>query len=447
MLVPAGATMDPFRRRLLTAARTACPPPSWDELAVRLALVWGVFGLLLWMGQPLAAGSGRRLSLLMLIPAMTLAACLGIKLYTDLPMAAAPLAFAGMVAALTLGRRAALAAALATAGLAFSVDLAPATTLVALCASSLLAGLVTVRRRPWTLALSGVLAGAVQGSALMLLAPPVPPFGAEAQGMELLAGLGPLFAGLAALLLAWPLLRWTEVASKGRLQRLVAPRSPLMGALRRRAPGTHRHCENVARLAAAGGRAVGADRWLLEAGAWYHDLGKLIGPELFAENHLSGEDPLASMDPRAAATRLARHVGDGLLLARRYRLPAELTALMAEHHGTASVVWPLGAEKGAAPYHHAGPLPSTKEAAVLMVCDAVEGASRRIPAAGLGSAATVVQEVVDRLMSEYQFERCGLTQAELLALSEAVTLALGRGLRQSPTRPEAYERLEQEESK
>jgi putative nucleotidyltransferase with HDIG domain len=201
----------------------------------------------------------------------------------------------------------------------------------------------------------------------------------------------------------------------------------------------------VAHLAEAGGRAIGGDRLLLRAGAWYHDLGKLLGSGVFAENRGPGEDPQGALTPQESARRIARHVPDGLRLARRYRLPAELRALIAEHHGTSSIHGPAqrarleGRDIDPAVYYYPGPLPSSREAAILMVSDAVEAASRRIDDPSLTAVSEVVEEVVDRLMSEYQFEDCDLTQVDLVALAEALVLTLRRTLHRRQPGPDALD--------
>jgi len=429
VLVAAGVPMTPFRRRLLEAAWAAGPPPSLGSFVVRLVLILGLFVLVVWLGSP-AAGSGRRLALLCLVTGASVSVGLLIKVYTDQPMACAPFAFGALVVALVCGRRAAVLVALATAGLALVADAAPAPALVGVAVGCVAAALLTLHRRTLSLVPAAALAGGLQAGILLVVAPVVPPFGGEVEAGLVVGAVGPWAAGLAGLVLAWPLLAWAQVSSAGRLRRLVAPRHPLMRELRRRAPGTYRHARNVAHLAEAGGRAIGGDLHLLRAGAWYHDLGKLLGAEVFAENFGPGEDPQRELSPGESARRIARHVGDGLRLARRYRLGPELRRLIAEHHGTSSIQGPLqrarreGRDIDPAVYYYPGPLPSSRVAAILMVSDAVEAASRRIDDPSLAAVSEVVEEVVDRLMSEYQFEDCDLTQVELVALAGAMVMTL-----------------------
>jgi len=430
VLVAAGVPMTPFRRRLLSTAWAAGPPRSPGVLAVRLGMIFGVFLLLLWLGGLGVAGRGQ--ALLLGLTAASVLAALPIKLYTDLPMVCAPLALGALLTALTLGRRAAVLVAVATVALAGLTEALTAPALLGVSAGCLAGALLTFHRRTLSLLPAAALAGGLQAGILLVVAPVLPPFGGERQGAEVMGAVGPWLAGLAGLVLAWPVLRWARVASAGRLRRLVAPRHPLVRELRRRAPGTYRHARNVAHLAEAGRRAIGGDRHLLRAGAWYHDLGKLLGSEVFAENRDRGPlvDPQDATTPRESAQRIARHVSDGLRLAARYRLPAELRRIIAEHHGTCSIQGPLqralreGRHIDPAVYYYPGPLPSSRVAAILMVSDAVEAASRRIDDPSLAAVSEVVEEVVDRLMTEYQFEDCDLTQVELMALAEAMVMTL-----------------------
>ena len=169
---------------------------------------------------------------------------------------------------------------------------------------------------------------------------------------------------------------------------------------------------------------------LLRSGACYHDLGKLLAPDLFLENDGADPDPLSELSPAESALLIRRHVRDGLRLGRRYRLPAEVQALIAEHHGTCAVPGPIararreGRDIDPAVYYYPGPMPRTREAAILMVSDAVEAASRRIDDPSLTAVSRVVEKVVERLMNEFQFEDCDVTQADLVALQEALVSRL-----------------------
>jgi len=410
---------------------------STGPLAVRLALMAGVLALVVWVARPLVR-SGRRASLLLFLPAIAALAAHQVKIHSGFPAACAPLALGALLAGLTLGRGAAVLVGITSVALAGLSGTATGATLMGLSAGVVVSALLTISRRT-SLVVPAALAGAVvQAGVLLAVAPVKPPPGLELGGFDAaLGGAGVVAAGVAALLLAWPVQRWAGVSSARRLKRLSAPRNPLMQELRRRAPGTYRHARNVAYLTEAAGRALGGDLALLRAGAWVHDLGKLLTPEVFAENRRPGDserDPQGELTPEQSAHRISRHVADGLRIARRYRLPGELRELIAQHHGTSGLHGPMrraaqqGRDIDPAVYYYPGPLPRSREAAILMVSDAVEAASRRIDDPSLAAVAAVVEEVVERLMSEYQFEDCDVTQVDLVTLQETLVLTLRHSL-------------------
>lgn len=439
VLVAPSTRLTPFHRRLLRKARTAGRAPTASAVAVRGVLMLGLLLLLVWFASA-TTGSVRRVSVLLGLTVGSVAAALGVKLLTALPMACAPLALAPLLVGVAAGRRAALLSALGVSLLAALADLAPPPELWGLAAGASVAAVLTFRRRTGSVLIAAAVAGGVQAGIFLLVAPVHPPLGTELEGAVFYGGAGPWIAGGVGWLLTWPVLRWAGVASASRLRRLTAPGHPLLRELRRRARGTHEHAHNVARLAEAAQKALGADPHLLRAGAWYHDLGKLIGSDYFAENRrqATDADPHESLSCEASARRIARHVPDGLRLSRRYRLPPELRTLISEHHGTGSVHGPLerarreGRHIDPAVYYYPGPLPQSREAAILMVCDAVEAASRGLEDSSLAAVSAVVEEVVDRLMSEYQFERCELSQRALVALTEALIKAVRQGLHRRP---------------
>jgi putative nucleotidyltransferase with HDIG domain len=345
-----------------------------------------------------------------------------------------------------MGRSAALLAAAATVVFVGVGQGAGPEAVWAMGAGALAAGLLAPVRRV-SLVLPASLGGALLQGALFAVAPPGAPLGADwplVQSLGLAAA-GPFAAGLMVVIFAWPLLRLSGTASAFRLRRVTRLRHPLLTELRKRAPGTFRHSANVSRLAQAGGRALGADVTLLGAAGLYHDVGKLAAPGLFAENMADQKDPHDSLAPEESALRLRRHVRDGLELARRFRLPPELSFGIAEHHGTALVRAPAARARAAgqpldpAIYHYPGPLPRSRESAILMVADAVEGASRRLYDPSLAEVSALVEEVVDRLMTEYQFEDCDLGQVELVALQEALVHALRHSLHRRRVAPAALE--------
>jgi hypothetical protein len=451
VLAAAGERLTRLGAHAASEAERLAPRPSLPALLVTVAFLAGVFLLLagaLPSCLPPEARTRRGEALVLVLPAVLGLGTAALVLLTDLPAVTAPVALPAVLAGLALGRRAAVAVAATSLAVVGLSDLVVGPAWWTLAGGSLAAALAVVRRQPLTCLAAAAAAGLVQGLVALALPAPPPPLGVDAPALlpPLWAAAAGTAAGLAGLVLAGPWSWISGVASARRLRRATSLRSPLVQELRRRAPGTDVHGLNVAFLAEAGGRALRADVLLLAAAGRVHDLGKLLRPDLHAENLPPGEpDPLDALPAAEAAALLRRHVSDGVQLARRYRLPRELVELLAAHHGTTPVRGPLrralreGEDPDPEGFHYPGPLPRSREAAVLLVADAVEGASRRLGDPTLAAVGAVVGTVVDRLASEYQFEACPVSQAELVALEEAMTLALRHALHRRPAPPKAPE--------
>src|SRR5438132_14392083 len=151
------------------------------------------------------------------------------------------------------------------------------------------------------------------------------------------------------------------------------------------AAGTYHHSLIVANLAEAAADAIGADSLLVRVGAYYHDVGKLRRPVLFVENQAGVENRHEKMAPSLSALTLLSHVRDGPELAREYGLPSAVADFIPQHHGTNLITYfyhqalqrgDAVSEEG---FRYEGPKPQSREAAVVMVADAVEGATRALP--------------------------------------------------------------------
>jgi len=189
-----------------------------------------------------------------------------------------------------------------------------------------------------------------------------------------------------------------------RLQELSDLNSPALKRLLSVAPGTYSHSVTVAHLAESACREIGADALLARVGAYYHDIGKIEKPEYFIENQ-SGYNKHDEINPRLSATVLRGHVKFGLERADALRLPDSVRAIIAEHHGTSLISYFFAqaqketGETSSEEYRYPGPLPSTKEAAVVMLADCVEAASRTLKRPTIGR---LEQFVKDMVMGRYE---------------------------------------------
>ncbi len=210
---------------------------------------------------------------------------------------------------------------------------------------------------------------------------------------------------------------------------------PLLRRLAERAPGTWRHSLALADMAESAANAINADGLLCRVGAMYHDIGKLNKPMYFVENQGGGPNRHDKLSPAMSVLIIVGHVKDGVEMAREYRLPALIRHFIESHHGTTLVEYfyhaarkqkeaddqPLPSEFE---FRYPGPKPQTREAAIIMLCDGVEGAARTMPDPMPARLEQLVHHMAMKRLMDGQFSECNLTLEELHRIEEAVTKAL-----------------------
>lgn len=258
-----------------------------------------------------------------------------------------------------------------------------------------------------------------------------------------LAGFGGLLvAGLTLFIL--PTLERTFGITTGlTLIELRDPKQPLLRELQQRAPGTYNHSLTLATLGEAAAEEINADGLLTYVGALYHDIGKMNKPEYFVENQAPGFNRHDKLSPAMSLLIIVGHVKDGLELAREFNLPRPLWHFIESHHGTTLVEYfyhrarrqaevggggAAGAIGGEAPtemeYRYPGPRPRTKEAAIIMICDAVESAARAMADPTPSRIETLVRAIATKRLMDGQFDECDLTLRELNLIVESVSRTL-----------------------
>ena len=193
--------------------------------------------------------------------------------------------------------------------------------------------------------------------------------------------------------------------------------SDLLHALAERAPGTFQHSMQVSNLAAEAAKEVGANTLLVRTGALYHDIGKMTDPLYYVENQTGVENPLLKMDPRDAAQVVIAHVSEGVKIARRNHLPEVIVNFISTHHGTSLVRYFYNTWCNTHPgepvdtklFQYPGPKPSTKEAAILMMADAVEARSRSLSEFSVESIGAAVDQMIDAQIADGQFAETPLS--------------------------------------
>lgn len=209
---------------------------------------------------------------------------------------------------------------------------------------------------------------------------------------------------------------------------------PLLQELIQRAPGTYTHSMTVAILAETAAKAIGANSLLARVGAYFHDIGKMLKPEYFVENQ-SGTSRHASLAPGISALIIIGHVKDGVELARRHRLPQAIIDFIEQHHGNTLVEYFYqealklhengnGSPELESTFRYPGPRPQTKEIGILMLADAVEGASRALSEPGPSSLRKLVHDIMLKRLMDGQFDESGLTLSELRIIEESLSMSL-----------------------
>lgn len=209
------------------------------------------------------------------------------------------------------------------------------------------------------------------------------------------------------------------------LVELTNVNSNLMLEFAEKAPGTFQHSLQVSNLATEAAKRIGAKVLLVRTGALYHDIGKIAHPEYFIENQ-TGDNPLQSMPYIEAAKVIIEHVKEGERIARKHRLPEVILHFIQSHHGTSVTRYfyhsaiNQAKENGKTTqdvrredYAYPGPKPSTKEAAILMMADAIEARSRTLNELTEQSIATMVDQMIDSQVADGQFAETNLSFKDL----------------------------------
>ena len=240
---------------------------------------------------------------------------------------------------------------------------------------------------------------------------------ADLLGEAVLVG-GLLMGGL---LLAPLVESFFGLLTRARLMELADLERPLLRRLSTEAPGTFEHTLMICGLAEEGARAIQADVDLIRTGALYHDVGKLHGPSWFIENQEDGRNPHEQLnDPLASAAILQAHVDEGLKLARRHHLPRPLADFIPEHQGTLKMGYFLHQARerdpgiGEGRFRYLGPIPRSRETAILMLADGCEAALRSLPPDTCeAEACAMVRRIVEARQQDGQLAASGISRGEL----------------------------------
>lgn len=230
-----------------------------------------------------------------------------------------------------------------------------------------------------------------------------------------------------------------------RLMELMNLEQPLLRELMMNTPGTYHHSLVVSHLVEAGATAVAANSLLCKVGALYHDIGKLSRPDYFVENQFGGPNPHEKLSPAMSSLILCAHVKQGMELATDHKLGEEIVDIIGQHHGNRNIHYffqkamNLGENPREEDYSYPGPRPQSREAAIVMMADAVEASSRTLVDPTPARIRSHVENIVKGIYADGQLDESDLTFKELSKLIDSFSRILTGIFHQRIAYPERAE--------
>lgn len=282
------------------------------------------------------------------------------------------------------------------------------------------------------LALLGLAIASTQGGIYLILLI----LGSPASWYLILKDAG-LFAlsGLAWIIVALGLSPYLEklfdLVTPIRLAELANPNRPLLKRLATEAPGTFQHTLFVATLAEAAAKHLKCDVELVRAGTLYHDIGKMHDPSGFIENQMGGPNKHETeiKDPWKSAAIIKKHVSEGLAMAQEHLLPTAIQAFIPEHQGTMLIAYfhhqaqQMAKENPSiqvddADFRYDGPIPQSRETAIVMLADSCEAALRSLKDATPEQALNMLNNILRARWQDNQLIDSGLTREEVSDIAQ-----------------------------
>ncbi len=221
-----------------------------------------------------------------------------------------------------------------------------------------------------------------------------------------------------------------------RLLEITGPQHPLMRMLEEKAPGTYQHVLNVTKLAESAAESIGANFLLVRAGAYFHDVGKMLKPKYFSENQVTFDDKKSHsrLSPYMSTLIIKNHVKEGMEMAKKFGLPDKVIDFIPQHHGTGLIRYfysealqryeetertDVVREED---FRYPGPKPQTIEAAIVLLADSTEAIATSVftqPQVNENDLRRVVAQAVSERFNDGQFDECDLTMRDLFQIRES----------------------------
>ncbi len=439
-IVPAGEIITPSDMEAFQQFDMVSPGQRWEDMvgAISLIVISMTLVPLYFFRRKRAVIVNDARNILVIAVIFTVF-LIGARLFTNRTLApyGYPLQAAGLLLTTLFGLETGLVIViplclLASYGLSNTLDLAPYYLITSLV------GLLVLgpARRFWGFLRAGM---AISLSGLgVLLAYRLPFFSPDLLGVVQFIGVV-VFSGFASasvtLVLQYMFAQTLGITTALQLLDISRPDSPLLQFFLRSAPGTYQHSLQVANLAEQAAEKIGADPLLTRVGAQFHDIGKALNPSFFIENQVPGNvNKHHDITPEESAATIIRHVTDGIVLAKKYRLPRRLYDFILEHHGTLITRYQYSQAIEAAggdvtqvdieKFRYPGPRPASRETALLMMADATEARARAERPANEEDLRALVRSVIDTVQKFGQLDDTVLTLRDLTLITESFVTTL-----------------------
>jgi len=225
-----------------------------------------------------------------------------------------------------------------------------------------------------------------------------------------------------------------DITTSFKLMELSNPNQPLLKKMILEAPGTYHHSIVVGNLSETAAEEIGGNGLLARVGAIYHDIGKIKRPYFFTENQEAYKNIHDEMEPSLSALVIASHVKEGIELAKKNKLPKDITDIISQHHGTNLITYFFHRalkENGLANdavaeenYRYSGPKPQTKETGIILLADSLEAATRSLTNPTATRIKTLVKEIIQKNLENGQLEECDLTLKDLDKIGDSFSRIL-----------------------
>lgn len=210
------------------------------------------------------------------------------------------------------------------------------------------------------------------------------------------------------------------------LVELTNVNSDLMISFAEKAPGTFQHTLQVSNLATEAAKKIGANSLLIRTGALYHDIGKMKNPEYFIENQFGAHNPMKDLPLEEAAKLIIGHVSAGVEIAKKSHLPEQIIQFITTHHGLSKTKYFYNSFINMYPdikpndelFTYPGPLPNSKETAILMMADAVEARVRSLGVCTDTSISDAVEQMIDSQIADGQFKNAPISFRDVETVKE-----------------------------